>query len=145
MIKKILRNIVFIGVGALSIMINGSLLMLFSIGSEEKLGGGYDFFQGRIFGPIGVPDEVLNFSHDRHFIIVKQLPTPYPNAMDQIRYNYPLGRDSVYYWIIDKDKTEVYGPISSQEFKLKCEELSISLFFRDSHETTPIRRHRKVN
>ena len=35
---------------------------------------------------------------------------------DKMKYNYYLGRDTIYYWIIDKQTGKVFGPIDYNKF-----------------------------
>lgn len=70
-----------------------------------------------------IPPCVIDYKYDNDFIIVKQKPKV---PIEQIYYDYdevyyPLGFDSIYYWIIDKNQGCVIGPLLYQDFYNKCE------------------------
>ena len=68
-----------------------------------------------INGKFQIPPTILEYRYNSDFIIVKQHPTKYKDIM-YIDYNYPLGRDTVYYWIIEKKTNTFTGPKSHDEF-----------------------------
>ncbi len=87
---------------------------------EKKLGKGYfyDNDDDRIFGPvIDIPREVLQYDYNRRYIVVKQRPEKWPDdPLYERTYSYPWGRDTIYYWIIDKQENSYYGPMLYDEF-----------------------------
>ncbi len=69
-----------------------------------------------------VPPLVIDYEYDDVFILVKQKPKI---PIDQIYYDfnevtYPCGLDSTYYWIINKRKGTVLGPLLYTDFYNKC-------------------------
>jgi hypothetical protein len=66
----------------------------------------------------GIPSSVLEYNHDKSFIIATQKPIENdPNALlYDSEYTYREGYNTVYYWIILKDNKKVIGPMSKSEF-----------------------------
>lgn len=99
----------------------------------KKLGNGYTFvhegysekyiFHEHPAKGGEVPPTVISYDYNKHFIIAKQKPSDYGEATySGIEYVYPLGRDSVYYWLIVKQEKKVLGPLDYDSFlKLKKE------------------------
>lgn len=86
---------------------------------EIKLGDNYiyDAEHQHIIGTIDIPPVVNNYKYNKRFIVAKQSPTEYTHAIyDKMEYNYYLGRDTVYYWIIDKQTGKVWGPIDYNKY-----------------------------
>lgn len=76
-----------------------------------------------------IPPRVIDYVYDKRYILVKQKPKL---PLEQIYYDsdefsYPMGTDSVYYWIVDKNKGAVLGPFLFDDYKSKCLELEICL------------------
>jgi hypothetical protein len=76
-----------------------------------------------ITGKIDIPPTIISYDYDKHFIIAKQKPKEFDEAIyDKMKYVYPLGRDTVYYWLIVKQEQKVFGPLDYDSFqKLKKE------------------------
>lgn len=86
---------------------------------EVKLGNNYiyDAEHQHILGAIDIPPVVDNYKHNRRFIVAKQSPTAFTDAIyDKMEYNYYLGRDTAYYWIIDKQTGKFWGPVDYNKF-----------------------------
>ena len=62
-----------------------------------------------------IPSNVLSYNYNSNFIIALQKPKEYDEAYDT-KYAYPLGRDTVYYWLIIKEKQKAIGPLDSTQF-----------------------------
>lgn len=93
-------------------------LAIVSCGNDnEDLGGGYTYYfeQKMIDGKYQIPPTILEYKYNPDIIIVKQRPTKYRDIM-YIDYNYPLGRDTIYYWIIEKKTNTLTGPVNYDEF-----------------------------
>ena len=69
-----------------------------------------------------IPPNVLSYITIGNYIIVKQQPDQYDSALDPKFYVYPLGRDTVYYWFIDKHTKETSGPMLYSDLKLLLRE-----------------------
>ncbi|MEE3417576.1 MAG: hypothetical protein VZR53_19820 [Prevotella sp.] len=77
----------------------------------------YDSEHQHIIGAIDIPPVVKEYKYDKRFIVAKQLPEAFDYAIyDKMEYNYYLGRDTAYYWIIDKQKEEVWGPMDYNKY-----------------------------
>jgi hypothetical protein len=83
----------------------------------------YNAEHKHILGKIDIPPTVVSFDYDKHFIIAKQKPTQFHNVIyDKMEYVYPLGRNTIYYWLIIKKEQKVFGPLDSISFqKLKMQ------------------------
>ncbi|MDP3453586.1 MAG: hypothetical protein Q8R90_11605 [Bacteroidales bacterium] len=92
----------------------------------ENLGGGY-FFRNEggdlkdILSkePKGgeVPSTVIAFDYDKNFIIAKQRPKLPQDILYEKNYNYELGADTTYFWLIIKKNRLVLGPLKEKEFR----------------------------
>lgn len=101
------------------------------------LGDGYEYnseCHHIISDHFDIPPYIIEYKFDGNYIIVKQKPTHYFNGI----YDYPKefrkekyskGLNATYYWIIDKKDNIVYGPLSSLEFKTKCKDVNMALYF----------------
>ena len=63
-----------------------------------------------------IPANVFSYDYNRQFIIAKQKPLLPPDPLYDKEYLYPLGVDTVYYWIIIKKEHIVLGPMSLDAF-----------------------------
>lgn len=114
------------------------ILTLFFDNNEIYLGNGYAYNYGNkmIYSNTNLPQYVIDFDYNSNFIIVKQKPKLYDDAWtDSIGYNYSLGRENIYYWIIDKNTHKVLGPLTLQEYIAKQKKYKIpkSLYFKRKH------------
>lgn len=107
---------------------------LFDDGTEN-LGGGYKYYPDNDFiagSSIMIPPYIEGFKTNKSHIIVKQrLKGLKPAAIfyDIMDYNFYLGLDTVYYWIINKRDNSYFGPIGYDEFVEKKDSLHIKLKF----------------
>lgn len=114
------------------------LITLFLDDDQINLGNGYTYNYGNhmVFGNTNIPGDVLDFDYNSDFIIVKQKPKLYDDAwMDTIEYNYSLGREVLYYWIINKNTHKVLGPLTYNEYITNQKKYKIpkSLYFKRKH------------
>lgn len=118
------------------------IITLFTYNEDvHDLGSGYEYYaeNDAILGPIDIPPFIVNYSYDERYIIAQQDPQGRnPDAIyyDKMDYKYPMGTDSVYYWIIDKTNNTYYGPFLYSDFLEKCREKKINLTFdktKDKH------------
>lgn len=92
----------------------------------ENLGGGY-FFRNEggdlkdilSKDPKGgeIPSTVIAFDYDKNFIIAKQRPKLPQDILYEKNYNYELGADTTYFWLIIKKSRLVLGPLKEKEFR----------------------------
>jgi hypothetical protein len=85
----------------------------------ENLGGGFTYYaeQKDILGRVDIPPYITSFDYDGKYVIVKQKPKKYHEAIyDKRKYVYPLGRDTIYYWLIIKKEQKVLGPLTLSQF-----------------------------
>lgn len=86
---------------------------------SKKLGSGFVYSAEHkdIRGKIDVPPNILSYDYDKKFIIAKQKPKEHDEAIyDKMEYRYPLGRDTVYYWLIIKKEQKVFGALDYDSF-----------------------------
>ena len=90
--------------------------------SEEKnLGGGFKYFGGHYadisYWSLGdtttvfIPPHVLSYVNTKQYILVKQHPLQFDDAIYPKFYEYSYGRDSTYYWFVDKQEKSLIGPL----------------------------------
>jgi hypothetical protein len=111
----------------INIVIGGaSLLCFFLLFSQmcdtdsKNLGGGfvYSAEHKHILGKIDIPPTIISYDYDKNFIVAKQKQKKYNEAIyDKMEYVYPLGRDTVYYWLIIKQEQKVFGPLDYGSFQ----------------------------
>jgi len=92
----------------------------------KNLGGGY-FFRNEggdlkdilCKEPKGgeIPSTVIAFDYDKNFIIAKQRPKLSQDILYEKNYNYELGVDTTYFWLIIKKSHLVLGPLNEKEFR----------------------------
>ena len=92
------------------------------IDNHTKLSGGYIFrhegyFVNDILGPHEIPENVISCYFNEKFIIAKQMPAKYDNAIYDQRPVYKEGRDRLYYWLIVHEGDIFLGPMNEIEFK----------------------------
>lgn len=84
-----------------------------------NLGEGYYFYKDRkdILGgkTNGVPPIVEHYWKNSRYILVRQHPKWPPEAIYGT-VNYPYGYGMKYYWVIDKEKDTIQGPMDSISF-----------------------------
>ena len=103
------------------------LLCLFFYPSEEhSLGKSFTYFENPSFISywnrkdtlqFEIPPVVQSYTNTKNYILAQQ----HPNKNDDYlfpHYDYPYGRDSTYYWFIDKQTKELTGPLLYSEMEL---------------------------
>jgi hypothetical protein len=92
---------------------------------SKNLGSGfvYNAKHKHITGKIDIPPTIISYDYDKHFIVAKQKPKEFDEAIyDKMEYVYPLGRDTVYYWLIIKQEQKVFDALDYDSFlKLRKE------------------------
>lgn len=96
------------------------VLLPFLDTGKVRLGGGFYYYDDGAYFidywkrgdslQFTIPPEVLSYYNNRRILIIKQQPRECDYRMHS-RYDYPYGRDSVYYWYIDKRNKEINGPM----------------------------------
>ena len=72
-----------------------------------------------------ISPKVLSYNNSWNFLLIKQRPNPYPHIEDT-PYNYAFGRDTVYYFFIDKSTKKVTGPLLYADMELFLREKDLS-------------------
>lgn len=100
------------------------ILQCFGFIDEVPLGNGFTFFgDGPVFISyrkkgdtlsFDIPPDVLAYKNTRRNLLVMHYPAPYDHPMFT-SYVYPHGRDTTYYFFIDKKSKEVTGPLLYSE------------------------------
>ena len=89
----------------------------------EDLGNGYEFINEHPKGinknyHVVVPARVIELGWDDRYIVAVQIPDI--GCIDENdRNKYPQIHDHRFYWIIDKETDQVYGPLLYDEYKQK--------------------------
>lgn len=118
------------------------LCACFDKGHEVELGDGYCLRSvGDVIRDItccnrycrGIPLVVLDYKYNDNFIILRQVPDSQDFIHDSSIY-YKYGIDSVYYWIIEKRKNAIIGPMSFHEYQDARDSLNFSNEFNLSKE-----------
>jgi hypothetical protein len=95
----------------------------------KNLGSGfmYNSKHKHIIGKIDIPPTIISYAYNKHFIVASQKPKEFNEAIyDKIEYIYPLGRDTVYYWLIVKQEQKVLGPLDYDSFLQLKKEYNVS-------------------
>lgn len=101
------------------------IIVLFIGGASEehKLGKGFTYFETPGFVAywkkgdtlqFNIPPKVIAYHNTCGALLIKQHPSRYSHSEDT-QYVYPLGKDTVYYFFIDKYTKEVTGPLLYSE------------------------------
>jgi len=113
-----------------------AIMVLWSIVNDRNriyLGAGFSYYRdikSVLFWNVGdttnrdIPPTVLAYKKNQQYIVIKQKPKEYENVMYP-QYNYSAGRDTVYYWIINKNTKQVSGPLERKDFMALTEGLQI--------------------
>lgn len=64
-----------------------------------------------------IPSTVIAFDYDRNFIIAKQRPKLPQDILYEKEYDYKLGADTTYFWLIIKKNHLVLGPLDEKGFR----------------------------
>jgi hypothetical protein len=109
---------------------------------KQLEGGGFGYIP---FKPL-IPRQVLNFTCDNDYIIAYQIPSrewfdfETGNAItkekkDSLEQLYNKMYDIHYcYWIIDKKKDQLYGPLDKKEFEKRCKKMGVKLKLNPKYE-----------
>ena len=113
-----IKGIITVFLLALIFLIAWITITLIFSSDIEDLGGGYTYYpeQKMINGKFQIPPTVLEYRYNSETIIIKQHPTKYKDIMYN-DYQYPLGRDTIYYWIIEKKSNTLTGPMIYDKFQ----------------------------
>ncbi len=108
------------------------IISFFCYDGYEDFGNGYVLFtdEGVIDGQkdghnIYIPWKVEKYESNYRFIVARQHLGHYDTFGKHITY--PAGRDTTYYWIIDKDNDRIYGPVLYDRFRQLGDSLDIRL------------------
>ena len=91
-------------------------------GNVEELGKGYQFINedpNSIINKdhvVKVPPRIIELGWNERFIVAVQKPNRYCIEPEE-RNKYPQIEKNLFYWIIDKDKDSVFGPLLYEEYK----------------------------
>ena len=114
-----------------------SLIIIYSCTSDytQNLGDGYFYrHEGKPLNDIyseypqkngRIPANVITFDYDRNFIIAIQKPRLPQDILYEKEYEYKLGEDALYFWLIIKEKKLVLGPLDTEEFKLARKQYNV--------------------
>lgn len=121
----------------IQIILSCMLLMSCTSDITYRLGNGYVYHNEggslkRIFCTrakcnIYIPPTILSYSYDNTFILAKQNPKfPRLAIEPDYSYNFDESKDSVFYWVINKKKCQLYGPLSKPEFDAIIDSLRLT-------------------
>lgn len=107
--------------------------------NDVEMGGGYVYHEDikAILSETNnqeIPSVVESYSYNDNYIIAKQKPSVYADVIytysDSFSGNrYALGLDTSYFWIIQKETGDVFGPLLKTEFEHICDSLHVKLEF----------------
>ena len=72
-----------------------------------------------------IPANVVAFDYDREFIIAKQKPRLPQDILYEKEYEYKLGEDTIYFWLVIKKEKLVLGPLDIDEFELAKKQYNV--------------------
>jgi hypothetical protein len=125
--KSCLKNITLWFFVALVVLLLYSVL--FPPSGERVLGDGYFYIEceghtRHIYywkegdsTTVFIPPEVLSYVNTSKFILAKQKPNQFDEAIYETFYNYPSGRDTTYYWFVNKHEKYLIGPLLYSEME----------------------------
>ncbi len=125
--KSCLKSIILWFFVALIVLLIYSVL--FPPSGEKVLGDGYFYLEceghtRHIYymkegdsTTVFIPPEVLSYVNTGIFILAKQKPNQFDEAIYPKFYNYPSGRDTTYYWFVDKQEKCLTGPLLYSEME----------------------------
>ncbi len=116
---------------ALALFVLTIIVVLISIlHNSQDLGDEYwyDKEGKRVFGPdIDVPPVAKIIQYRGDYIIVEQNPNKeHEEATYEREYIYPSGRDTTYYWVINKKEHAFWGPLLRSELDSVLVEYNIN-------------------
>lgn len=105
--------------------------------NDVEMGGGYVYHEDikAILSETNnpeIPSVVESYSYNDNYIIAKQKPSVYADEIfiysDSFSVNrYTLGLDTSYYWIIQKETGDIFGPLLKCKFEHICDSLHVKL------------------
>ena len=110
------------------------ILFYLTCPSERHLGRGFVYFEDpssiqywrrNDSRTIDIGPDIISYNNTWNYLLVKQKPDKYKNIFD-LETHYPYGRDSVYYWFIDKRTKEIVGPITYNEMETYLNDIDLS-------------------
>ena len=73
-----------------------------------------------------IPPKVVSFNNSKDFILAKQRPEEFDDAwFFPKRFDYYVGRDTVYFWLIDKRSKELTGPLLESDMEKVLKEKNL--------------------
>lgn len=74
-----------------------------------------------------IPSNITDYKNTMDWILVRQIPLEekYQTKPFGSFLFYPAGKDTVYYWIVDKKNHQAYGPLFYDDYLNKAKQLSI--------------------
>ena len=64
-----------------------------------------------------IPANVLSFDYNDEFIVAKQRPADFNEPLYEGHYEYPIGNDTIYFWLVACKLHLIFGPLSQKEFE----------------------------
>ena len=58
-----------------------------------------------------------SYTNTRDYILAKQKPEQFDQTVYPNHYEYPYGRDTIYYWFVDKKGKKLVGPFLYSEME----------------------------
>ncbi len=89
---------------------------------SRNLGDGYMFrhegptLNDILFKDGEIPANVICFSYNKDFILAIQKPIFFQDPLYEKVHTYPNGDTVLYYWIVIKESSFVWGPLNRDEF-----------------------------
>lgn len=131
--RKTIRSFAIVGIIFIIYVI-----ATFIMPSTENLGEGYVFdSEAQIIYStntnISINPYIVDYKYNQQYIIVKQQLPKYNNVI----YNeviYPNNIDSVFYYVINKQKHLMQGPLDATSFENYIRNMKIELFFYSSKD-----------
>lgn len=116
------------------------VLLLYSVlflpYEEKNLGNGFRLFGGHdseiYYWALGdtttvfIPPDVLSYVNTKRYILARQKPHQFDDAIYPKFYKYPFGRDTTYYWFVDKQEKSLKGPLLYSEMESFLQEKDLS-------------------
>ncbi len=72
-----------------------------------------------------IPPNIISYNYNSDFIIAAQKPQDHDDAIYERTFDYKIGRDKIYYWIIVVDKQSCFGPLTISEYEIEKNNLDI--------------------
>lgn len=72
-----------------------------------------------------IPANILSYDFNNEFIVARQRPAKFSEPLYEGRYEYPKGKDKIYFWLVINKQHRIFGPLSEQEFEVMCEKYNV--------------------